>query len=94
MSTRRPAPRRGSTALGFGLALVAVAILAVYFLRASRGTLPIDDVAAQMCRADYSRARTHTDTAIIDARRPITSRTQAPIALTCGALRISGRLVR
>jgi hypothetical protein len=95
MSTAPPATRRGATALGVaGLLLVAGAILGFYLLRANRLSLPVDSIAAQTCRADYSRARTGVDTATIDSRRPITSRAQAPVALTCGALRRSGRLTR
>jgi hypothetical protein len=64
------------------------------FLAALAGCRPgqsaADLEAAQLCRADYQRARTAADTSAVDARRPIISRGQSTTALTCGAMRQAG----
>jgi len=47
-----------------------------------------DDAFIQTCRADYARAHTGDDSALVDAKRPATGARKT----TCGVLRTSGRL--
>ena len=83
----------GGTRLNTVVAVVVLALVALGFaLRRSRTGYANDDVAIELCRAAYRRALTAQDSAIVDAQRPITSRAQASVALTCRALRQSGGL--
>ena len=47
---------------------------------------------SEECRAAYRRAHSATDSAIIDARVPVASRTREAELPTCGTLRRSGEL--
>jgi hypothetical protein len=50
--------------------------------------------AIQSCRADYQRARSDADTAIIDERMPISDPEAPTPKVSCRELRMSGRLAR
>jgi hypothetical protein len=50
--------------------------------------------AIQSCRADYQRARSGVDTAIIDERMPIGDPEDPAPKVSCRELRMSGRLAR
>ena len=51
-----------------------------------------DATAAAYCRAEYARAGTAADSALVDAQLPAFQRRDATARLTCGALRRSHRL--
>ena len=70
----------------------AIAIWALTLHGCRPGQSIPDAEAAQLCRTDYLRARTASDSVAVDARRPILSRGQATTALTCGAMRKAGWL--
>ncbi len=50
--------------------------------------------AIQSCRADYQRARSNADTAIIDERMPVRDPEAPTPKVSCRELRMSGRLAR
>ena len=48
---------------------------------------PDSAVVVAQCRADYARAYSARDSAIVDQRTPLVSREQAAAAMSCGFLR-------
>jgi hypothetical protein len=92
--TLPPEPLLARTArplrIALGILLVA-AIVATVVLRQRwiPGGTAGEEVAAAQCRAGYQRARTATDSAVVDAQRPIISREQATVARTCRELRLA-----
>ena len=57
-----------------------------------RRGVPDHEYAAALCRQNYAKARTATDSQVVDAQRPITSRLQANRALMCRQMRRTGML--
>ena len=72
--------------------VLAVVLLALVIGAVLTSRRPPDDVAIVECVSGYQRARTSQDSAIVDARTPITSRAQAGAAVDCRTLRLAGRL--
>jgi len=71
------------------LGALAAAVLALFFVMARHPGY----AGAAECREAYLRARSAADSAIVDARAPVTGRTKvAAEVLTCGLLRRSGEL--
>lgn len=81
--------------LGVGAFIIGVMLLcagAVYW-EFYRGRHPgIASMYAEECRAAYGRARTATDSAIVDDRRSASNIAKEPNAPTCGVLRRTGEL--
>jgi hypothetical protein len=69
------------------MALVALFVVVVFMTARSP-----DDLAIAECRASYAKAQSLRDTTTVDRLRPITSRGQATVAVTCQVFRLSGRL--
>jgi len=91
----RRAVRRSNfwSSLGTIVVTILVAlVIAAWFLIHPLGQAGFDARAAELCRANYHRARTAADSQMVDGQRPIVSRVQATTALTCGAMRQSGQL--
>ena len=81
----------------FGVTAFLVAALALcaggVYWEFFRGRHPgIATMYAEECRAAYARARTATDSAIIDVRRSASNTGKEPNAPTCGVLRRTGEL--
>lgn len=72
-------------------ALLAVTLLSLYAWYITRVAGP-DWTAAGVCRGYYARAASATDSAVVDAQTPVTSRGQASVAVRCGTLRTAGKL--
>jgi len=74
----------------FGWSLLGILVLAGVFI----GTLryfrraPFDLTAEALCRAEYQRARSRSDSLMIDAHRPITNRSMATAAAVSGDPRL------
>lgn len=86
--------RAQSLRSGFGvlvLVVLVIASLGVMLWHFGRGEA-FDATAIGLCRQDYQRAKTATDSAMVAERVPIISRGQATAAVNCGTLRASGRL--
>src|SRR5262245_909217 len=47
---------------------------------------------ANLCRVDYARARSATDTAFVDGHKPAVSKLTAVASASCGQLRRAGAL--
>jgi len=73
------------------LVVLVIASLGVMLWHFGRGEA-FDTTAIELCRQDYQRARTATDSAMVGERVPILSRGQATAAVSCGTLRAAGRL--
>lgn len=73
------------TRVHLGSVLAVVGVLGCWSAQSAT-----DFEAAQLCRAQYQRARTKADSTAVDAQRPVLTRGSAPRALTCGAMRASG----
>ena len=75
------------------IGLLALLVLASgFFLSRRSGQSSVDWEAGQFCVANYRRAHTISDSAIVDAQTPILSRGHASVALNCGAMRKAGQL--
>jgi hypothetical protein len=75
------------------IGLLVLLVLATGILLSRRsGQSPVDWEAGQLCIANYKRAHTGSDSAIVDAQTPILSRGHASVALSCGTMRIAGQL--
>lgn len=74
-------------ALG-GAALLAVGFWLSHWSKKKR--VSFDPAVASICHGDYTKARTLADTQMVDLRAPVLSRSQAPNAITCGAIRRAG----
>ena len=81
---------RNLLSIGALILLLALAIVVVVFTNRRQP----DDLAAAECRAAYGRAKTASDSAMVDRVRPVTSRAQATVAASCGTLRAAGTLAR
>jgi hypothetical protein len=68
----------------------ASGVIAAAMLLACRAQSPNDYQAASLCRANYRKAHTATDTSIVDAQTPIISRGHASAAMDCGTMRKVG----
>lgn len=79
--------RSGPIGIAVVLALIILLWIALY-LGGRRG--PGVNSAAEQCRAEYHRARTAAETAMVDRLRPISGRAGAGTALNCRTLRTSG----
>ena len=74
--------------VSLGLLLAAIAVL--LFQSARRpGFL---SAGVPECRVAYERARTASDTAMVDLRHPSSGPQKDPNAPTCGTLRVTGQL--
>ena len=57
-----------------------------------RGLLERAGSQASLCRADYRRAKTAVDTAMVDQRRPMIDPDLVSVAVSCGELRRGGKI--
>jgi hypothetical protein len=71
----------------FMIRFAAPGIIVAALLLACRGQSQNDYEAASLCRANYRKAHTATDTSIVDAQTPISSRGHASAAMNCGTMR-------
>ena len=87
-------PRRVFGLLGWSL--LGLLVLAGAFIGALRNfrRAPFDLTAEALCRAEYQRSRSRTDSLMVDAHRPITNRRMATAAASCGEMRAAGRFQR
>jgi hypothetical protein len=69
------------------IALVLLALLLGVAWWFSRPVLFGDLQAWQHCEAQYARAGTATESLAVDAQRPVLTRTQAAVGVSCGVLR-------
>ena len=83
---------RDVTEIVVGIAVILTVAYSAWRYWVQRGLAPGDDVSIAWCRADYARARTASDTAVVDLRTPVVRREQAPASLSCGELRRAGML--
>ena len=74
-----------------GILAVVALVTALWGSRLFSGPT-YDPMAIERCRSDYRRARTPTDSAIVDARVPMDTKLQASSPVSCRELRILGRL--
>ena len=75
------------------VAVLGVLVLVMWIVIARPfSSTGIDPRAAELCRANYRRARTAVDSQMVDRQRPVVSRLQATTALTCGVMRQTGHL--
>ena len=72
------------------LIAILLACAAMVFVRARHPGFPSS--GAEECRTAYHRAKTSTDSAIIDARLPATGAARDPNAPTCKTFRLAGEL--
>ena len=95
--TRATVWQRFREVLGTILLVIFAVVLGVvsiwqYHRRAS--AIGADPLSVSQCVAAYQRARTASDSAIVDLQRPINDRQQAANPRTCKQLRIDGALAR
>ena len=72
------------------IALLALAVFAAINVIRGRGPLGPSAVAREECRNGYRRARTATDSAMVDAWTPVTSKQQAVFSKSCALMRRDG----
>src|SRR5687768_2365445 len=72
----------------------AVVAFALWYFAHTLMGRPDEPVTTAWCRRAYDQARGAADSARVDAQRPIVSRTQATVAVTCGTLRTTGELAQ
>jgi hypothetical protein len=81
---------------GGRILVILTAALVVGLLFWWQGRSPIDPLdrqaIASFCKADYAKARSASDSAMIDQRSPIVGRRTAAAHITCGQLRLTGGL--
>jgi hypothetical protein len=80
---------QGKTAFVVALAAAVVAVVGGLLSGGVRPPLRVDATAWSLCSSRYQRASTLADTLIIDQQRPVMSRGQATVAVTCRVLRES-----
>jgi len=69
-------------------AVIVIVALILWFVQMRKA--PTNLLQRRDCERAYEQARTPSDTATVDQRRPL--RGQSTDTLTCGALRRTGRL--
>jgi hypothetical protein len=76
------------------LAVTLVVAVILWGMRGKMfGTTSVAAIAA-MCDANYAKARTASDTAVIDAQRPVPDPESAVARVSCGELRRAGSVGR
>ena len=72
------------------VALLVVISVILWYVQARRA--PLQLLERRDCENAYAAARTNADTLAVDARRPLGATRPDSLAVTCGALRHTGRL--
>jgi hypothetical protein len=84
--------RRNRLLIAFAVALSTAVILWISMRH------PLDPLnspgVAQRCQANYARAQSSRDTAIVDVQAPVLDPETPTPKVTCGELRMAGRLRR
>ena len=82
---------QGSFSKGSGYIAAGLGVAGFLWLTFALGS-PRQLVVRRECENGYAAARSHAETLLVDARRPVVSRAQASVATTCGELRLAGQL--
>ena len=75
-----------------GMAALLLVILVAYFLFQPKG---LDAIDGHLCAQEYARARSASESTLIDGRPPIRNRGRGELStpnMTCGDLRRSGNV--
>ena len=83
--------KEGKTVLK-GAAFALLVVIALWSVIRGRGPGGANRVAAVDCRAAYQRARTATESSMVDRQTPIVSKGQAAFAKSCEMMRLDGDL--
>jgi hypothetical protein len=94
---RDPQPRALALREGFkrlGIVLAVIVAFAVMLWRQQYAPVdpPQHPSLASLCRVDYAKAHSATDTAYVDGHKPAVSTLTAVASVSCGQLRRAGAL--
>jgi len=81
---------------GFKRLAIVLAVIVAFAMMLWRQTGPIEPLEqrslATLCRVDYAKARSATDTAFVDGHKSAVNKLTAVTSASCGQLRRAGAL--
>jgi len=89
-------PREVALREGFKRLAIVLSVIVAFAIMLWREPDPVEPLQqhslASLCRVDYAKARSATDTAFVDGHKPVASTLRAVESVSCGQLRRAGAL--